>query len=160
MVDEDYLTGTPVWGPVVIRPSLTTKGRRAVESGRYTAETPEAGNTHNTLNVHGHNYGQAAAGQSVTQQQTVGVDPGHLPDLIGAVRDALSGLDQNDVSGAEAYLTVIEAAAQSEEPNRGVLEVAGRGLLNLADKATNALAGASIKTLWMYLAEKYGFPTG
>lgn len=157
---EGYATGIGAWGAVLIRPTVTPKGLRAVETDRYTAEQVQQGGTHNTMNLHGDNYGQAAAGHSVAQQQTVGVEPGHLPDLIAAVRDALSGLDQSDVSGAEAYLTVIEATAQSDEPNRGVLEVAGRGLLSLGDKATNALTGASIKTLWTYLAEQYGFPAG
>ncbi len=157
---EEYVKGFDAWGAVLIRPTLTPKGRRAVETDRYTAEPVQQASTHNIVNLHGNNYGQAAAGHTVAQQQAVGVDPGHLPELIAAVRDALSGLDQNDVSGAEAYLTVIEAAAQSDEPDRGVLEIAGRGLLNLTDKATNALTGASIKTLWTYLADRYGFPAG
>lgn len=154
---EEYVKGFDAWGSVLIRPTVTPKGRRAVETDRYTAEPVQQASTHNTVNLHGNNYGQAAAGHTVAQQQTVGVDPGHLPDLIAAVRDALPGLDQNDVSGAEAYLTMIDAAARSDEPNRGVLEVAGRGLLNLGDKVSGSLVNASIRTLWLYLADRFGF---
>ncbi|AWB90868.1 hypothetical protein [Aeromicrobium chenweiae] len=160
--DEDFVTGIRVgFGPPVIRPRVTAKGQRAVTSGAYTTEpAASASSTHNTVNVHGGNYGQAGAGQIVTQEQTVGADLEHLPDLLAAVHDALSGLPENEISGAEAYLTMIEAMAASDEPNRGVLEVAGRGLANLGDKATNAITGASIRTLWLYLASRFGFPAG
>jgi hypothetical protein len=157
---EGYVTGIDAWDAVLVRPTVTPKGRRAVETGRYTAEPSQQGSSHNTLNFHGNNYGQAAAGHSVEQQQTVSFDSGHLRDLVAAVRDSLAGLDPSDVSGGEAYLTMIDANAHSDEPNRGVMEVAGRGLLNLGDKVSGSLVNASIRTLWTYLADRFGFSPG
>lgn len=158
--DEQYISGIASWGDDLARPSLTSKGHRAVESGEYSAQRPTAGGTHHTLNVHGDNYGQAATGQSVTQHQTVAVGPGHLPDLIAAVRGAMSEVSENDVSGVEAYLNMIDTAARSDEPSRGVLEVAGRELLKIGDRATGTLADASIRTLWAYLVDRFGFSGG
>lgn len=157
------IKGGGSWGGGVPRPEITSDGGTVVEQAgslaawdaRQSSGAPNVSATYS-----GTFHGPVATGQDVTQTQNVGADLAQLSALISVVREQLNELPENEISGADAYLTMIEAAAAEEEPNRKALEVAGRGLANLGDKASGALVGASIRTLWVYLATRFGFPTG
>ena len=153
--EEGYVTGIKAWGAPLLRPKVTAKGRRAVESGRYTAHPEVASSTINSLTIGGDNWGQAGAG-NVSQEQTTGVDPGKFSMLVGDLRGALTELSEADRARAEVYVEMIEGEATSNRPDSGVLAVAGRGLKSIGDRFADKAVGAGVDALWAYVVSRLG----
>lgn len=158
--DEEFIAGIRAsGGPAVMRPRVTSKGQRAVETGQYTAEPDGRGGTVNHVTIGGDNYGQAGAG-NVTQQQTNGVDPGTFADLVSNLRAALEDLDEKDRARADLYVRMIEGEVSSTQPDRGVLDATRNGLRHVADKVADKTVGVGVDALWAYIASRLGLSDG
>ena len=159
--ERGLIRGTVAWGGGIVRPEITPDGQTVIEQAGSLAtwDATRAGGTTVNNTLSGNFGGPVGIGTNVTQQQTIGVDPAEFGALVADLRDALASLSVEDRARADVYVEMIEGEAASAEPNRGVLTLARDGLIALGDKASNALIGTSMKTLWAYLSDKWGLPS-
>ncbi|MCA0146446.1 hypothetical protein [Blastococcus sp. LR1] len=143
---EGYITGSLTWNAGIVRPSITTRGERIVESGRsVNDDSPAAANAPShitTVNVSGTGHNVATHSPGAVQTATVTMSDDNrkliLPvadNLDGLLQAGLLGLDEEQ--SAEAVEVVSELRRAADEP-----EVEGGALRRLLEKAKSvAIAG-------------------
>lgn len=143
--DEGYLKGQSFYGGGILRPVITTKGERVVESERSVnadAQQP-APYSATTVNVTGSGNNVAANSSNVSQTTTVTMTDENSRQLLGLAESLakLTGsglLELNEDQTQEAAL-VVESLRETAEQDA----VPGQDVRTVLDKAkTVALAGA------------------
>ncbi len=138
----DYPDGT------FMSPRLTTNGTQCVEF--YNADVREflhpslpGGTVSNQQNFYGDVNGQVGQGQNVTQTQHSGIDAAALAEIFGAMRAALSTVENpHDRDDVEHGIQQLEAAVQGGDAE-AVTESAGR-LQRLAARVGKAASNTAI----------------
>jgi hypothetical protein len=133
--DEEYIAGTSVWGAGVVRPTITTKGEKSVESKTSVnaQANPPAPYSVTTVNVTGSGNNVAANSSNVSQTTTVTMTEDNSRQLLG-LAESLAQLTEllglNEGQTREAAL-VVESLRQTAEQDA----VPGPEVRTLLDKA-------------------------
>lgn len=131
LLEADLIHAIKVWGPDLIRPELTARGQQCVEfhdgNVRDFLNPPQIGGSVTySQNFNAPVTGQVAQGETVIQRQDQGVDAAALAQAFGAMRQALSSVedaeDREDVSDAIQDLEV----ATKENDTEAIQKQAGR----------------------------------
>lgn len=151
LMDEEYISGTRAMGGEVLRPSITTKGTRVIETEQSvnTALT-QAGMTVNEVNITGsQGVNVSVASNNVIQSNTL--TQGQIEEvekILGSVRALLNPavIGVTDEVAAEAQVLVgeVEEEIQAPAPNSGKVKAL---LLKLAELAATGTVQGGIDAL-------------
>ncbi|MCD5341519.1 hypothetical protein LR392_04655 [Arthrobacter sp. AK04] len=141
--DEEYITGTGAFGGELIRPELTTKAIRTIETGRSVNDLlTQAGVNVTEVHVQGSSGVNIAVDSSnVTQSNTL--TQGQIENvekMLGQVRALLTpvtaGISDEVASQAKVITGQLEEEIKSPAPQPTVVKAMGLKLLELAATGT------------------------
>lgn len=160
LMDEEYITGTRAMGGEVLRPSITTKGTRVIETEQSVNRAlTTAGVTVNEVNISGsQGVNVAVASSNVTQSNTL--TQGQIEEvqkIIGSVRALLTpaviGVSDEVADEAQAVTAELEEHLQAGAPQTGFVKSL---LFKLVDMAATGTVQGGIDALTAMIQQAMG----
>lgn len=143
LLDEEYVDGFKTMGPELLRPSITTKGMRVIETEQSVNRAlTTAGITVNEVNITGsQGVNVSVASSNVTQSNTL--TQGQIDEvakMLGSVRAIMTpttaGVTEDVAAQAQFIAGQLEEEIKSPSPQSSVVKALGIKLMELAATGT------------------------
>ncbi|WP_332603602.1 hypothetical protein [Arthrobacter sp. S2(2024)] len=158
--DEEYLDGHGTWGGELLRPNITTRGIRTIETGQSVNKLlTSAGVTVNEVHVQGsQGVNIAVASSNFTQSNTLSQEQiEQVEKILGSVRAMLSPgvLGVTDEVAAQGSVVAVEIEQELQSPTPGAGRVKAL-LFKLAELAATGTIQGTVDALSMMIHQAMG----
>lgn len=157
----DYVSGSGSWGGGVLRPSITAKGERAVESGRSVNDQEAGGQGGVSVNVSGRGHSVAVAAHSPGAQQSIALgrdDRSQVHDVAQALMEMqpLLGLDDDGQARAQQVVAQLQQLADSPDSTTEDVKTALESMKAVVLSGVGTAGGKALLALGQQVAEGLG----